>query len=99
MKRTAALVRPASRPLPHYTCFEMTDRVTDAEIELLDRTWENRFDGILAMASWSARELTELAERHRSAAQATDSSGQRRAFVEIAERYERAARDRSAVRE
>lgn len=74
------------------------DRLSIAQLEKLTDGWTARLERELAHASFSADELTMLAERQRAVAQVTDSPGQRRALVDVADRFEQAARDRAAVR-
>lgn len=75
-----------------------TDHVTAKELEQLSGAWTRRLEENLANAAFSAAELVELAERHRTLALVAESPGQRRAAITIAERYENAARERAAVR-
>lgn len=72
--------------------------VTDAELERLAAQWAARLEENLASADFSAEELVELAGRQRELAGVTDSPGQRRGLLRVAERYERAARERGAAR-
>lgn len=74
-----------------------THHVTAKELEQLSGEWTRRLEENLASAAFSAAELTALAERHRVLALVAESSGQRRAAVTIAERYENAARERAAI--
>lgn len=69
-----------------------------AQLEELADGWTARLERELAQASFSADELTMLAERQRAVAQVTDSPGQRRALVVVADRFEQAARNQVAVR-
>lgn len=75
-----------------------TDHVTAKELEQLSGEWTRRLEENLANAAFSAAELAELAERHRTLALVAESPGQRRAAITIAERYENAARERAGVR-
>jgi len=72
--------------------------MSDAELQRLSDEMTQRLEDNLREESFSAQELNELAERQRSLAHVTDSAGQRRALLDLAEHYERAARERSAVR-
>jgi len=74
-----------------------SSRLSSADLERLSEEWSLRLEEGLARASFTAEELTELAQRQRALAQVTDSSGQRRALIALAERYELAARERAAV--
>lgn len=74
------------------------ERLSDAELERLSAQWSDRLDENLARADFSFEELIDLAERQRALAQVTDSPGHRRGLLDVAERYERAARRRSAAR-
>lgn len=85
------------QPSPGYTGHVPPDRFSDAELEQLQAEWPARFEEGLAQASFSVQELTDLAERQRAAAQITDSPGQRRGLLRVAERYERAAAERAAA--
>lgn len=76
----------------------MSDRTTDADIEGLDEHWTTLFEDTLAKTSSSPLELAELADRHRELARGSDSPGQRQAFLDAADRYERVSCERAAAR-
>lgn len=71
--------------------------LSNADLERLAGEWKARFDESLAAAQFSAEELLELAGRQRDLAAVTDSAGQKRALLRVAEQYEHAARERSAA--
>lgn len=75
-----------------------SDRISDAELQRLSHELTERFEESVREASFSADELNDLAARQRSLAQVTDSAGQRRALLDLAERCEHAARERAVVR-
>jgi len=66
----------------------------DPELDQLRERWLGRLDENLEHGSLDTDELDELARRYRAFADTTASSGQQRAARTIAERFERAARDR-----
>jgi len=49
-------------------------------------------------AVFNSEELRELARQQRSLARVTDSAGRRRELLALADRYERAAQNRAAIR-
>jgi len=75
----------------------MSRRLSHCELEQLSEAWTLRLEDGLDQASFTALELSELAAQQRSLSRLTDSPGQRRAFIALAERFERAARERAAV--
>lgn len=75
-----------------------SDRISDAELQALSEDLTQQFEESLRTTSFTAEELTDLAARQRSLAQVSDSPGQRRALLDFAERCERAAQERVAVR-
>lgn len=75
-----------------------SERISDAELQRMSEEFTQRFEDNLREGSFSVEELNDLAARQHSLAQVTDSAGQRRALIDFAERCERAARERAAVR-
>lgn len=65
-----------------------------SDLDQLREQWLRRLGESLARGSFSSSELTDLARRYRTLAEAADSLGQRRAAFIVADRFERAARDR-----
>ena len=75
----------------------MSRRLSPRELDQLSEAWTLRLEDGLDQASFTPLELSELAAQQRSLSRLTDSPGQRRAFIALAERFERAARERAAV--
>lgn len=73
------------------------DRLSDAELEQLAAHWSARLSENLAHADFGSEELLDLAKRQRDLAEVTDSPGQRSGLLGVAERYERAARERALI--
>ncbi|MGO9794309.1 MAG: hypothetical protein ACLP8S_33735 [Solirubrobacteraceae bacterium] len=68
----------------------------DLDLAQLRAHWLRRLDETVGHASFAPGELEELARRYRALAETTASNGQQRAARELAERFERAARERVA---
>ena len=75
-----------------------SEQLTDTEIARLSAYWTDQLDKEVARSSDTAEELRTEAGKLRSLAAVSEFQGQRRAFVSAAERYEREADERSAVR-
>lgn len=66
----------------------------DLDLDELREWWLGLLDRNLESTSFTAEELNDLARRYRISAETTASRGQQRAGYMLAERLERAARDR-----
>jgi hypothetical protein len=68
----------------------------DLDLAQLRAQWLRRLDDTVGSGRFAPGELEELARRYRALAEATASNGQQRAARELAERFQRAARERVA---
>lgn len=75
----------------------MSDLISHAEIEQLAEEWTQRLEDLLRDADYAPHELTALAAEQRSLAHLADNPGQRRGFMALAERFERAAGERAVL--
>lgn len=76
----------------------MSDHISQAEIEQLSDEWTRRLEDLLRDADYAPHELRALAAEQRTLAHVADNPGQRRGFMALAERFERAAGEERRAR-